>query len=223
LHLHHVLEGRPLLFTALSLVAVLIGGVAEILPTIVVDRAVPKTGPIATPYRPLEVHGRDIYVREGCYLCHSQMIRPFPAEKIRYGEPSTAGEFIYDHPFQWGSKRTGPDLHRVGGKYSHLWHYQHLSDPRSTSPGSNMPSYAWLAQRKVDLGDTAVKLSALKTLGVPYTADDIAQGNRELEDSARAISRDLSAQGIDVAWDSEMVALISYLQRLGKHPQPKRP
>ena len=116
-NLHHVLEGRPLLFTVLTLLAVLIGGVAELLPTILVDRAVPKTGAIATPYRPLEVHGRDIYVREGCYLCHSQMIRPFVAEKVRYGEPSTAGEFIYDHPFQWGSKRTGPDLHRVGGKY----------------------------------------------------------------------------------------------------------
>ena len=217
-NLHRLLEGRPLLFTVLSLIAVLIGGVAEILPTIVVDRAVPKSGPIATPYRPLEVHGRDIYVREGCYLCHSQMIRPFPAEKVRYGEPSTAGEFIYDHPFQWGSKRTGPDLHRVGGKYSHLWHYQHLLDPRSTSPGSNMPSYAWLAGRKLDLGDTAVKLAALKTLGVPYAAADIAQGNGELEASGRAIAKELAAQGVDLAWDSEMVALIAYLQRLGKHP-----
>jgi cytochrome c oxidase cbb3-type subunit I/II len=215
-NLHRLLEGRPLLFTVLALIAVLIGGVAEILPTIVVDRAVPKSGPIATPYRPLEVQGRDIYVREGCYLCHSQMIRPFPAEKARYGEPSTAGEFIYDHPFQWGSKRTGPDLHRVGGKYASLWHYQHLSDPRSTSPGSNMPSYAWLAGRKLDLGDTAVKLAALKTLGVPYTAQDITSGNWELETSGRAIANELFAQGIEVAWDSEMVALIAYLQRLGK-------
>jgi len=221
--LHRMLEGRPLLFTSLALVAVLIGGVVEILPTIIIDRAVPKTGPIATPYRPLEVHGRDIYVREGCYLCHSQMIRPVRAEKLRYGEPSTAGEFIYDHPFQWGSKRTGPDLHRVGGKYSNLWHYQHLSDPRSTSAGSNMPSYGWLADRKLDLGDTAIKMSALKTLGVPYTGQDIANGNQELERSARAITTDLASQGIQVAWDSEMVALTAYLQRLGKHPPVPTP
>ena len=217
-NLHHVLEGRPLLFTVLTLVAVLIGGVAELLPTILVDRAVPKTGAIATPYRPLEVHGRDIYVREGCYLCHSQMIRPFVAEKVRYGEPSTAGEFIYDHPFQWGSKRTGPDLHRVGGKYSHAWHFQHFTDPRTQSQGSNMPAYGWLSGRKLDLGDTALKLAALKTLGVPYSAQDITDGNRELEASARAITKELAGQGIEVPWDSEMVALISYVQRLGKHP-----
>jgi cytochrome c oxidase cbb3-type subunit I/II len=225
MNFHRLLEGRPLLFTVLALISVLIGGVAEILPTIVVDRAVPKSGPVATPYRPLEVHGRDIYVREGCYLCHSQMIRPFPAEKVRYGEPSTAGEFIYDHPFQWGSKRTGPDLHRVGGKYSHLWHYQHLLDPRSTSPGSNMPSYEFLTSRKLDLGDTAVKLAALKTLGVPYGAAEIAQGNGELEASARAITKDLATQGVELPWDSEMVALIAYLQRLGKNPpvQPSGP
>ena len=178
----------------------------------------PKTGAIATPYRPLEVHGRDIYVREGCYLCHSQMIRPFVAEKVRYGEPSTAGEFIYDHPFQWGSKRTGPDLHRVGGKYSHAWHFQHFTDPRTQSQGSNMPAYGWLSGRKLDLGDTALKLSALKTLGVPYSAQDITDGNRELEASARAITKELAGQGIEVPWDSEMVALISYVQRLGKHP-----
>jgi cytochrome c oxidase cbb3-type subunit I/II len=218
LNFHRILEGRSLIFTVLVLIAVLIGGVAELLPTILVDRAVPKTGPIATPYRPLELHGRDIYVREGCYLCHSQMVRPFISEKLRYGEPSTAGEFIYDHPFQWGSKRTGPDLHRVGGKYGNLWHYQHLLDPRATSPGSNMPSYAFLAERKVDLGDTAVKLAAMKTLGVPYRAQDIQNGNYELESSARAIVTDLKQQGVEVAWDSEIVALIAYLQRLGKHP-----
>jgi cytochrome c oxidase cbb3-type subunit I/II len=218
LNFHRILEGRSLIFTVLVLIAVLIGGVAELLPTILVDRAVPKTGPIATPYRPLELHGRDIYVREGCYLCHSQMVRPFRSEKLRYGEPSTAGEFIYDHPFQWGSKRTGPDLHRVGGKYGNLWHYQHLLDPRATSPGSNMPPYAFLVERKVDLGDTAVKLAAMKTLGVPYRGQDIQNGNYELEASARAIVTDLRQQGVEVAWDSELVALIAYLQRLGKHP-----
>jgi len=218
LQIHRVLEGRSLVFTVLVLIAVLIGGVAELLPTILVDRAVPRTGPVATPYRPLELHGRDIYVREGCYLCHSQMVRPFRSEKLRYGDPSTAGEFIYDHPFQWGSKRTGPDLHRVGGKYGNLWHYQHLMDPRTTSPGSNMPSYAFLAQRKLDLGDTAVKLAAMKTLGVPYLAQDIQNGNSELEASARVIVADLRQQGVETAWDSELVALIAYLQRLGKHP-----
>ena len=220
LRFHRLLEGRSLLFTVLVLIAVLIGGVAELLPTLVIDRAVPKTGPIATPYRPLELHGRDIYVREGCYLCHSQMIRPFRSEKLRYGDPSTAGEFIYDHPFQWGSKRTGPDLHRVGGKYSNLWHYQHLLDPRATSPGSNMPSYAFLLSRKLDLGDTAVKLAAMQTLGVPYRAQDIQNGNEELQRSASAISSELRQQGVEAAWDSELVALIAYLQRLGKQPLP---
>ncbi|HRI51249.1 MAG TPA: cytochrome-c oxidase, cbb3-type subunit I [Pseudomonadota bacterium] len=218
LHFHRLLEGRSLIFTVLVLIAVLIGGVAELLPTLIVDRAVPKTGAIATPYRPLELHGRDIYVREGCYLCHSQMVRPFRSEKLRYGDPSQAGEFIYDHPFQWGSKRTGPDLHRVGGKYSNLWHYQHLVDPRTTSPGSNMPSYAFLAERKLDLGDTALKLAAMQKLGVPYRAQDLQNGNAELQASARAVAGELRQQGVEAAWDSEIVALVAYLQRLGRHP-----
>ena len=132
---HNLLEGRPLFFTSLTLVGILIGGIVELVPTLMIDRAVPKTGPIATPYTPLELQGRDIYVRDGCYVCHSQMVRPFRSEKLRYGEISTAGEFIYDHPFQWGSKRTGPDLHRIGGKYPDLWHYNHMVDPRSTSRG----------------------------------------------------------------------------------------
>jgi cytochrome c oxidase cbb3-type subunit I/II len=223
IQIHRVLEGRSLLFSVLALIAVLIGGVAEILPTLVVDRAVPRTGPIQAPYRPLELHGRDIYVREGCYLCHSQMVRPLPSEKLRYGEPSTAGEFIYDHPFQWGSKRTGPDLHRVGGKYSHLWHYQHLVDPRITSVGSNMPAYAFLAQRKLDLGDTAVKMDAMRTLGVPYSAAEVTSAGHELERQAKAIAGELAAQGASLDWDSEMVALIAYLQRLGRNPAPAEP
>ena len=198
--------------------AVLIGGVVELVPTLLIDRAVPKTGPVATPYRPLELQGRDIYVREGCYTVHCQMIRPFLSEKLRYGEPSTAGEFIYDHPFQWGSKRTGPDLHRVGGKYPNLWHYQHLVDPRSTSRGSNMPPYGFLAEHKLDLGDTVIKMNAMKTLGVPYSPDEISNGSTELETMARGIAADLHGQGVDVPWDSEMIALIAYLQRLGKNP-----
>ncbi len=220
LNLHRTLEGRSLIFTALVLIAVLIGGVAEILPTIVLDRAVPLTGTIQQPYQPLELHGRDIYVREGCYVCHSQMVRPFRNEKLRYGDPSTAGEFIYDHPFQWGSKRTGPDLHRVGGKYSYLWHYQHLMDPRSTSQGSNMPSYGFLAKSKLDVGDTAIKMNAMKTLGVPYSAQDIGQGTQTLETQGKAIADELRKQGIAVDWDSQMVALIAYLQRLGKPATP---
>ncbi|MBL9044480.1 MAG: cytochrome-c oxidase, cbb3-type subunit I [Myxococcales bacterium] len=223
LNVHRTLEGRSLIFTALVLLAVLIGGVAEILPTIVIDRAVPLSGAIQQPYRPLELHGRDIYVREGCYVCHSQMVRPFRSEKLRYGDPSLAGEFIYDHPFQWGSKRTGPDLHRVGGKYGNLWHYQHMMDPRATSQGSNMPAYAFLAQSKLDLGDTAVKMSAMKMLGVPYSAAEISGGSGELERQGRAIAADLKAQGIAVDWDSQMVALIAYLQRLGKPPATTTP
>ena len=220
LNVHRALEGRSLIFTALVLIAVLIGGVAEILPTIVLDRAVPLTGEIQKPYRPLELHGRDIYVREGCYVCHSQMIRPFRSEKLRYGDPSTAGEFIYDHPFQWGSKRTGPDLHRVGGKYGNLWHYQHMMDPRSTSQGSNMPSYAFLSTSKLDLGDTAVKMNAMKTLGVPYSGQEISASSAELETQAKSIVADLRNQGINLDWDSQMVAMIAYLQRLGRGPVP---
>ncbi len=215
---HHLLEGRPLVFTVLTVFAILIGGIAELVPTITIDRAVPKNGPIATPYKPLELHGRDIYVREGCYNCHSQMIRPFRSEELRYGKVSTAHEFIYDHPFQWGSKRTGPDLHRIGGKYPNLWHYQHMMDPRSTSQASNMPSYKWLADASIDLEDTVVKVKAMKTLGVPYTADEVANCAKDTEDMGKKIADDLKSQGVDIAWDSEMVALIAYLQRLGLHP-----
>jgi cytochrome c oxidase cbb3-type subunit I/II len=213
---HPLLERHALVFTLLVWFAVLVGGIAEIVPTLVVDRAVPKTGPVAEPYKPLELHGRDIYVREGCYTCHSQMIRPMLAEKLRYGEASTAGEFIYDHPFQWGSKRTGPDLHRVGGKYSNLWHAQHMTDPRSTSPGSNMPAYAFLSGASIDKGDTLVKMRALKTLGVPYDDARLLGADAERDAQAQAVADDLKANGYEAAPDSELVALIAYLQRLGK-------
>ncbi len=219
---HPMIERHAFVFTVLVWFAVLVGGVAEIVPTLVVDRAVPKTGPVAEPYKPLELHGRDLYVREGCYVCHSQMIRPMIAEKLRYGEASTAGEFIYDHPFQWGSKRTGPDLHRVGGKYSNLWHAQHLTDPRSTSPGSNMPTYAFLATARIDVGDTLVKMRALKTLGVPYDDARMMGADAEALAQGKYVSDDLKSQGFEVAPDSEMVALIAYLQRLG-HTAPVEP
>jgi cytochrome c oxidase cbb3-type subunit I/II len=213
---HPLIERHALVFTLLVWFAVLVGGIAEIVPTLVVDRAVPKTGPVAEPYKPLELHGRDIYVREGCYVCHSQMVRPMIAEKLRYGSASTAGEFIYDHPFQWGSKRTGPDLHRLGGKYSNLWHAQHMTDPRSTSPGSNMPGYAFLASSSIDKGDTLVKMRALRALGVPYDDARLLGADAERDAQAEAIAADLKASGFEAASDTELVALIAYLQRLGK-------
>jgi cytochrome c oxidase cbb3-type subunit I/II len=214
---HRALEGRALIFTVLVVLSVLVGGIVEIIPTLTIAEAVPLTGSVQRPYTALELHGRDAYVNEGCYTCHSQMIRPFVSEVMRYGDASRASESIYDHPFQWGSKRTGPDLARVGTKYPNLWHYQHMTDPRSMSPGSLMPPYDWMADRKIDMGDTVVKLRAMKTLGVPYTDEDISEGSRRAEADGRAIAADLATQGVEVAWDSEMVAIIAYLQSLGKN------
>jgi cytochrome c oxidase cbb3-type subunit I/II len=213
-----LVEGRPLAFTVLTLIAVLVGGVAELLPTILIQQAVPSRGHAQQPYSPLELQGRDLYVREGCYTCHSQMIRPFLAESQRYGDVSRAEEFIYDHPFQWGSKRTGPDLHRVGGKYPNLWHYSHMMDPRATSPGSNMPAYPWLADNKLDLKLAPKKLALMRKLGVPYTKEDVELAEARQRSQAEFITADLATQGIQVPWDSEMVAIISYLQRLGRGP-----
>jgi cytochrome c oxidase cbb3-type subunit I/II len=236
---HRLLEGKPVIFASLTMIGVIIGGVAEIVPTLVIDKAIPDVGPTAQPYRPLELHGRDLYVREGCYNCHSQMIRPFRSEKLRYGEVSTAGEFIYDHPFQWGSKRTGPDLHRVGGKYPDLWHFRHMMEPRETTPGSNMPDYAFMSDDKLDFNDTVLKVKAMKTLGVPYSALAVSSASEEAQRHAKAIAKSLEKDGVaiawdgndacesgkvrgqagcGVAWDSEMMAMIAYLQRLGKHP-----
>jgi cytochrome c oxidase cbb3-type subunit I/II len=211
-----IIERRPMAFTVLTLIAILIGGVAELLPTILVKQAVPSSGEAQKPYTVLEQQGRDLYTREGCYVCHSQMIRPMLPEYLRYGEASRAEEFIYDHPFQWGSKRTGPDLHRIGGRYPNLWHYTHLMDPRSTSPGSNMPAYPWLAEGKIDVKLGAKKLELMQTLGVPYTAADVAAAEENQRRQAKTIVDDLAKQGVTVAWDSEMVALLSYLQRLGR-------
>ena len=212
---HQLLEGRPLVFTSLTILAVLVGGVVELVPTIVAKRAVP-TGAVVAPYAPLEIHGRDVYVREGCFTCHSQMIRPLLDEKLRYGPPSTAGESHWDRPFQWGSKRTGPDLARLGGKYPDVWHWQHMMDPRALSPGSNMPAYTWLSTAKVDFAHTAAKMHALATLGTPYAADAIAAGPADAEAHARAVAAGLANAGVTAAHDSELVALIAYLQRLGK-------
>jgi len=212
-----LIERRPLSFTVLTLVAVLIGGMAELLPTLLVRQAVPAhTANAQHPYTPLELQGRDIYVREGCYVCHSQMVRALTADTARFGEYSKPEEFIYDHPFQWGSKRTGPDLHRVGGRYPSLWHYTHLMDPRSTSPGSNMPSYRWLEAGRVDPTLAPRKLALMQKLGVPYSNHEIDRAEQAEHAQADAVVSDLASQGVVLHRDSELVALIAYLQRLGR-------
>jgi cytochrome c oxidase cbb3-type subunit I/II len=214
---HRLLEGRPLLFTALAAIAILVGGVAEIVPSLIAN----QTGATQTrPYTALELEGRDVYVREGCYLCHSQMIRPFTFETARYGARSTMADSIWDHPFQWGSKRTGPDLARVGRKYPSLWHYEHMIDPRATSPGSNMPPYAFLRDARVDFGRTPAKLAAMHTLGVPYTELQIAAAGAEAEALGKAVAAELREGGVAAAPDSELVALIAYLQSLGQLAPP---
>jgi cytochrome c oxidase cbb3-type subunit I/II len=176
--------------------------------------------PAQQPYSPLELEGRDIYVREGCYNCHSQMIRPFRHETLRYGEYSRMEEFVYDHPFQFGSKRTGPDLHRVGGKYPGLWHYEHMRDPRATSPGSNMPPYEFLLHKKVKFERLPGKLAAMQKLGVPYPDDRVYAAAEEGRSQAGLITRDLEQNGVTVDPESDMIAIIAYLQRLGRGPQP---
>ncbi|HWD18731.1 MAG TPA: cytochrome-c oxidase, cbb3-type subunit I [Verrucomicrobiae bacterium] len=211
---HRWLESKPVLFTALSLVAVLIGGMIEIIPMIVVKENVP-TIPSVKPYSALELLGRDIYIREGCVGCHSQMIRPFRSETERYGEYSKAGEFVYDHPFLWGSKRTGPDLHRIGGKYPDAWHYNHLDDPRATSPGSIMPRYPWLLTQELDTAPLAARIKALRTVGVPYPDGYETNALAELNQQAAKIVGNLKNGQIKAAPDREIIAVIAYLQRLG--------
>lgn len=212
---HRWIEKRPMQLLVFSLVAVAIGGILEMIPTFLVKSNVPTISSVK-PYTPLELHGRDIYVREGCYTCHSQMIRPFRDEVARYGDYSKAGEFVYDHPFQWGSKRTGPDLAREGGKYPDSWHYNHMLDPQSMSPGSIMPSYGWLFDNKIDTGSTAARIRAMQKLGVPYPAGYDQQANKELMEQAGAISANLKGDKIQTNKNAEIVALIAYLQRLGK-------
>ena len=214
-HWHSKWERKPVFFTVLVLVAILIGGIVEMVPTFLIKSNVPTIASVQ-PYTPLELHGRDIYIREGCVGCHSQMVRPFRSETVRYnGEYSKAGEFVYDHPFLWGSKRTGPDLHRIGGKYNHAWHYQHMLDPTITSPGSIMPPYPWLFFQSIDESKTAGKIKALRKIGVPYEAgyEDVA--NDDLQRQAKEIADGLSVDGITTPAEAEIVALIAYLQRLG--------
>jgi cytochrome c oxidase cbb3-type subunit 2 len=200
---HDRIERNQALMIVLIILVVAVGGLVQIVP---LSFQKSLTEPVAglKPYTPLELTGRDIYVREGCYNCHSQMVRPFRAEVERYGHYSVAGEFVYDHPFQWGSKRTGPDLHRVGGRYSDEWHRLHLLNPRSVVPESNMPSYPWLAKNAANAEDIEAKMRALRAVGVPYPDDEIAKAKGELKDK------------------TEMDALIAYLQVLGTALKARR-
>jgi cytochrome c oxidase cbb3-type subunit II len=194
---HEKVETNNFLMIVLILVVVAFGGLVEIVPLFFQKST---TEPVAglKPLTALQVAGRDIYLREGCYNCHSQMIRPFRAETLRYGHYSVAGEFVWDHPFQWGSKRTGPDLHRVGGKYSDEWHRIHLNNPRDVVPESNMPAYSWLEKNPADAATISAHMKALRTAGVPYTDEDIAKAPAELKGK------------------TEMDAMVSYLQSMGK-------
>jgi cytochrome c oxidase cbb3-type subunit I/II len=213
--LHRVLEGKGALFALLATATILIGGMVEIIPMFSTATG-PETLPGVTPYSPLEVAGRDIYIREGCYTCHSQMIRPMRAEVLRYGEWTRAGEYAYDHPFLLGSRRIGPDLQRVGGKYPDAWHFEHMRDPRSTSPGSIMPRYPWLYTHAYDPSDIQASLRALHKVGVPYSEAEIAAAPAAMQQQAQAIVGRLGQAGITTTADREIVALIAYLQRLGQ-------
>lgn len=193
---HEKIETNNFLMIVLILLVLLVGGMLEIVP-LFFQKSTTQPVPGLKPYTALQLAGRDIYTREGCYNCHSQMIRPFRAETLRYGHYSMAGEFVYDHPFQWGSKRTGPDLHRVGGKYSDQWHRDHLNNPRDVVPESNMPAYPWLFKNDVDAASLPAHMKALRTVGVPYTDEDIAKATEETKGK------------------KEIEAVISYLQVLG--------
>ncbi len=213
-HWHRWIEARPVQMLVFSLVAVAIGGLIEMVPTFLIKSNVPTISAVK-PYTPLELQGRDIYVREGCYNCHSQMIRPFRDEVARYGEYSKAGEFVYDHPFQWGSKRTGPDLARIGGKYPDSWHYNHMLDPQIMSPGSIMPSYSWLFDNTLDTASTPVKIRAMMKLGVPYPEGYDKTANADLISQANKIKANLKKDKLEAQNTSEIIALIAYLQRVG--------
>ena len=195
---HEKIETSNFLMIVLILVVLLFGGLVEIVPLFFQKST---TQPVAglKPYTALQVAGRDVYIREGCYNCHSQMIRPFRAETLRYGPYSVAGEFVYDHPFQWGSKRTGPDLARVGGRYSDEWHRIHLTNPRDLVPESNMPAYPWLEKNTVDAASLPAHMAGLRTLGAPYSDEEIAKASE------------------DVKGKTELEAVIAYLQGLGIH------
>ena len=203
-------------FTVLTFIAVVAGGLIQIIPLVVSHKAANIEDRRQIPYTPLELAGRDIYVREGCYNCHSQMIRTLVPDVLRYGDYSRLGESIYDHPYQWGSKRTGPDLARVGGKYPNVWHLRHMEDPRSVSVGSNMPAYPWLSANNTDVAALPSRLAVQRTLGVPYPNWTPDQINTRVAEQAGNISTELRTAGAYVAPEKEIVALIAYLQHLGK-------
>lgn len=238
---HTWLERRPVQLTILATIAILIGGIIQIVPTILVKSNIPTITSVK-PYTPLELEGRDIYIRESCVSCHSQMIRPFRSEVERYGEYSKAGEYVYDHPFLWGSKRTGPDLMRIGGKYSDNWHFNHMYDPQSTSSGSIMPGYKWLITNEDDRSNIENKMEAMVKLGVPYTEAEIANAQASMEEQAAQIQKNLyndpdfvasyeadkkyaEENGLEFVEmkDREIVALIAYIQRLGTDIKIKEP
>jgi len=225
-HWHRrVLEHRSALFAALTTVCISIGGLVEIVPMFTVG-AGHDSQFVPDPYTALEVAGRDIYVREGCMNCHSQMVRPFRDETLRYGEWSHAVEYSWDRPFLLGSRRIGPDLHRVGGKYPDAWHYEHMKDPRSTTPGSVMPSYKWLLEWKIDPADIEASVVALSRVGTPYTDEELSNVEGNLKKQGQKIVDSMAQTGIEAEWDDEIVALTAYLQRLGtdipKGPVAKR-
>ena len=216
---HRFLERKPIRFLIFATIAILIGGVVEVIPTYLIKSNIPTITSVK-PYTPLELQGRDIYVKEGCYNCHSQMVRPFRSETERYGEYSKAGESVYDHPFQYGSKRTGPDLAREGVKTGKLykpnaWHYNHFIDPQKMNEASIMPKYPWLAQKEIDIQSTPAKIRAMKVLGVPYPDNYEQQAIADLKAQADSIAKDLGANGIQTDSNREIIALIAYIQRLG--------
>ena len=227
---HHWLERKPIKLTILATITILIGGAVQIIPTLKIDSNIPIIESVK-PYTALELEGRDIYIREGCVSCHSQMIRPFRSEVERYGDYSKAGEFVYDHPFLWGSKRTGPDLHRIGGKYSDIWHFNHMLNPQSISSGSIMPSYPWLIYDELDKTYTQSKMRVMVSLGVPYSEKDIIESKNSMEEQGIKIENNLlenpdfkkmylseknkmKEDFIEIK-NREITALIAYIQRLG--------
>jgi cytochrome c oxidase cbb3-type subunit I/II len=220
-HWHRWIERRPVPFLVATLIVILIGGIVEMIPTFLIKTNIPTLSAVK-PYTPLELHGRDIYVREGCYTCHSQMVRPFRSETARYGEYAKAGEFVYDHPFQWGSKRTGPDLSREGvgnNKKSDTWHYNHFDDPEALSTGSIMPSYSFMHEQELDTSNTAAKIRVMQQLGVPYPEGYDQQANADLIAQAREITARLKTDGIETTPNKEVIAIIAYMQRMGKDIQ----
>lgn len=211
---HHVLEGKTFLFSILALLSILVGGMAQIIPAIMVNGAVPLTQK-PTPYTALELTGRDLYIREGCNNCHTQMVRTYLPDTLRYGSASESWESSLDHPHLWGSKRTGPDLARVGGKYPNSWHYKHMIDPREISTGSIMPAYAFMSTSKANLSSLEAKMKTMRKLGVPYTDEEINNAEKSAKEQAQTITANLNQDGIQADADSELIALIAYMQKLG--------